>query len=42
VPLLYKKCQWKKLSWTLKGFQWVSFKKDYQVLASDLLKALGP
>jgi hypothetical protein len=33
--------RWKKLSWTLRGFQWVSFKKDYQVLEDELLKIWG-
>jgi TIR domain len=41
VPLLYRTCCWKKLSWTLRGFQWVSFKKDYQVLEDELLKIWG-
>jgi len=38
VPVLYKTCRWKQLSWTLRGFQWVIFKRDYQTFARKLLK----
>jgi len=41
VPVLYQECRWKKLSWTLKGLQWVNFTQDYQTACSDLLKIWG-
>jgi hypothetical protein len=41
LPLLYKKCDWKALSWTLKRFQWVDFRQDYQKACRELLKTWG-
>jgi len=41
VPVLCKECKWKQLSWTLKGLQWVDFRRDYQTACRDLLKIWG-
>ena len=38
VPVLFKTCQWKTLSWTLRKFQWVDFRQDYRAACRDLLK----
>jgi len=41
VPVLYKKCDWKKLSWTLSGFQWVDFRQEFHSACGALLKTWG-
>lgn len=41
VPVLYKNCQWKRLSWTLRKFQWVDFRQNYSLACSELLKTWG-
>src|SRR6185436_5919073 len=38
VPVLFKSCKWKTLSWTLRKFQWVDFRRDFQPACGDLLK----
>lgn len=38
VPVLYKKCRWSRLSWTLRRFQWVNFDRDFDAGCFDLLK----
>lgn len=38
VPVLYKDCRWKKLSWTLKGLQWEDFRQEYHDACRDLLR----
>ncbi len=41
VPVFYKPCHWKKLSWTLKRFQWVDFAKNRPEAYRELLKIWG-
>lgn len=37
VPILYRPCDTDKLSWTLSGFQWIDFRKDFHQGCRDLL-----
>lgn len=37
VPLLYKTCDFKKLSWTLSSLEYVDFRKDFEQGCHDLL-----
>ncbi|CAK0757142.1 Toll/interleukin-1 receptor domain-containing protein [Gammaproteobacteria bacterium] len=41
VPLLYKPCEYSKLSWTLPQFGFVDFLKDYQRGCQELLRIWG-
>ena len=41
VPVLYKKCRWRRLSWTLRAFQWVDFSDDTDSARRDLLRTWG-
>jgi hypothetical protein len=41
LPLLHRKCRWKKLSWTLGRYQWVDFVRSWQAGSRDLLRAWG-
>jgi hypothetical protein len=41
VPVLHKSCNWRRLSWTLKAFQWVNFRQNHQAATRDLLKTWG-
>ncbi|MBI2925103.1 MAG: toll/interleukin-1 receptor domain-containing protein [Verrucomicrobia bacterium] len=41
VPVFYKRCNWKRLSWTLRRYQWVDFTKPYDLACRDLLRAWG-
>jgi len=41
VPILYKKCEADQLSWTLSGFQWVDFQRDFHEGCRDLLRIWG-
>lgn len=36
VPISYKVCDADKLSWTLSGFQWIDFRKDFHQGCRDL------
>jgi hypothetical protein len=37
VPVIYKTCDLKKLSWTLSGLEYVDFRKDFDRGCRDLL-----
>jgi hypothetical protein len=37
VPLQYKTCDADSLSWTLPGFQWIDFRKDFDQGCKELL-----
>ncbi len=41
VPVIYKKCAWKKRFWTLQSLQWISFEQDYKIGLRDLVKIWG-
>ena len=41
IPLLFKRCEHAKLSWTLSSFQFVLFDKDFDHICRQVLKALG-
>lgn len=41
LPVIYKTCQVKKLSWTLSAFQHVDFRKNFNAGARELVAALG-
>jgi hypothetical protein len=41
VPVLLKQCRWRKLSWTLREFQWVDFTKNQRLANRQLLKSWG-
>ena len=41
VPVLKERCNYEKLSWTLGGFQFVDFTKDFEGGCRDLLRAWG-
>lgn len=38
IPLMFKKCNYRALSWTLPQFQIIDFRKDYQTAAAQLLR----
>jgi hypothetical protein len=38
LPLLFKKCNYRALSWTLPQFQMIDFTKDYQRACEETLK----
>src|SRR6266567_295653 len=38
VPLLFKKCNYRALSWTLPQFQMIDFTKDYEQACAELLR----
>lgn len=38
IPLLFKKCNYRRLSWTLPQFQWIDFTKDYRHACEQLLR----
>ncbi len=37
VPVIYKTCDFKKLSWTLSSLEYVDFRKDFEQGCRDLL-----
>jgi hypothetical protein len=41
VPVLYKPCNWKRLSWTLRQYQWVDFTKHHDLACRGLLRTWG-
>ena len=41
VPVLFKECRWKRLSWTLSQFQRVDFRQEYQDACLELLRTWG-
>ncbi len=41
LPVLKERCNYEKLSWTLAGFQFVDFTKDFESGCRDLLRAWG-
>lgn len=41
TPLLYRDCKWKQKLWTLRGVQWVDFRKDFDAGCRDLLAIWG-
>lgn len=41
IPLLFKKCDSRALSWTLPQFQWIDFTKDYGDGCAQLLRVWG-
>lgn len=41
IPLLYKRCKFSKLSWTLSGFQLVDFTGDFDAACQQLLRIWG-
>lgn len=43
VPLLFRKCDFRALSWTLPQFQFVDFRRDYKAGCGELVRILnGP
>ncbi len=38
VPLLFKKCDFRSLSWILPQFQFIDFTKDYKAGCNQLLR----
>ena len=38
VPLLFKKCNYRALSWTLPQFQMIDFTKEYEQACEELLR----
>ena len=41
IPILYRDCEVRKLSWTLRGMQNVDFRKDFDSGCKDLLRIWG-
>jgi len=41
VPVLHKPCRWKRISWTLRRFQWVNFQQDHDAASRELLRTWG-
>ncbi|MCC6365793.1 MAG: toll/interleukin-1 receptor domain-containing protein [Bryobacterales bacterium] len=41
LPVIYKTCEAKKLSWTLSAFQNVDFRKSFEAGSREMLAALG-
>lgn len=41
VPVLYKSCRFKRLSWTLSQFQYVDFRKSFEAGHRDLCRVWG-
>jgi hypothetical protein len=41
LPILYKPCDLRPLSWTLGGFQMIPFDRDFDTGAAALLKSWG-
>ena len=41
VPLLLAKCQHERLSWTLAGYQFIDFSKDFDTGCRELLRLWG-
>jgi len=38
VPILYRRCDLDKLSWTLSAFQWIDFRRDFHQGCTQLLR----
>jgi hypothetical protein len=41
IPVIYRKCDQAKLSWTLSSFESIDFRKSFAVASAELLKVFG-